>query len=140
MSVDVLLSRLDKVHKIAPGKWHASCPTREDRSPSLSIRELDDGRVLVHDFGGDDVESILAAVGLTFEDLYPPNPVAFAKPQRRPFNASDVLALVAFESSLAVLVCFDVLELRPVSPEDMDRLRTAARRLADAAEVCRGPR
>lgn len=136
----MLLSRLDKVRKVAPGKWCASCPTREDKSPSLSIRELDDGRVLLHDFGGDDVESILAAVGLTFEDLYPPNPVAFAKPQRRPFNAADVLALVAFESSVAVLVCFDMLQGRPVSPEDMNRLRTAAGRLADAAEVCRGSR
>ena len=139
MTADVLLSRLDKVRKAGPGKWTACCPSRDDKSPSLSIRELDDGTVLLHDFGGDDVETILAAVGLTFSDLYPES-VTFAKPQRRPFIASDVLELVAFESSVAVLVCVDVLAGRPVLPADLERLKVAARRLADASETINGSR
>lgn len=71
MSVDNLLSRLQRVRRTGPHKWIASCPTREDKGPSLAIRETDDGTLLLHDFGGDDVEAILAAVGLSFADLYP---------------------------------------------------------------------
>jgi hypothetical protein len=140
MSADKLLSRLQRVKRTGPGKWVASCPTREDKSPSLAIRETDDGRVLLHDFGGDSVEAILAAVGLTFTDLYPAQPGTFAKPVKRPFNASDVLALVAFESTVAVLVVSDVVNGKIVTDQDFERLLVAAQRLGNAAEVCNGPR
>ncbi len=132
---DKLLTRLQRVKRTGPGRWVASCPTREDRHPSLAIRELDDGRVLLHDFGGEDVASILAAVGLNLCDLFPAPPGG-AAPTQRPFNASDVLALVAIESSVAVVVCADVLRSRTISEIDFGRLLTAAQRLGDAAEVC----
>lgn len=131
-----LLSRLHRVKRCGPGRWIASSPTREDRHPSLAIRELDDGRLLVHDFGGDDVSLILAAVGLDLADLYPAKREASMAPTKRPFNASDVLALVAFETNVAVVVCSDVLHNRAVSKPDFDRLLTAAQRLSHAAEVC----
>ena len=136
-AVDKLLSRLQRVKRTGPGRWVASCPTREDRSPSLSIRELDDGRVLVHDFGGDDVHAIMAAVGLEITDLFPVQPGQHCQRVSRPFNASDVLAMVAFESSVALIVCSDVLNKKTVSESDFARLLTAAQRLGDAAEVCR---
>lgn len=140
MGADKLLSRLQRVKRTGPGKWIASCPTREDKSPSLAIREMDDGRVLLHDFGGDSVEAILGAVGLSFSDLYPTQPGTAAKPVKRPFNASEVLSLVAWESSVAVHVISDVVKRDGASEEDLDRLLVAARRLGNAAEVCNGPR
>lgn len=140
MSADKLLSRLQRVKRTGPGKWIASCPTREDKSPSLAVREMDDGRVLVHDFGGDGVEAILAAVGLSFTDLYPTQPGTFAMPVKRPFSASDVLSLVAFESTVAVLVVSDVVKRESATEQDLARLLVAAGRLGDAAEVCNGPR
>jgi hypothetical protein len=138
MTAELLLSRLERVKRTGPGKWIASCPTRDDRSPSLSIRELDDGRVLIHDFGGDDVEAILGAVGLTFADLYPSQPVGHAKPVRRPFNAFDVLSMVAFESHVAMLIASDMISGNPISDDDLARLRSAVKRLNDAVEACRG--
>lgn len=135
-AADKLLSRLQRVKRTGPGRWIASSPTREDRHPSLAIRELDDGRLLVHDFGGDDVSQVLAAVGLDLADLYPAPRESPTRPTRRPFNASDVLALVACETSVAVVVCSDVLRNRAVSSTDFDRLLTAAQRLSHAAEVC----
>lgn len=138
MSAERLLSRLDRVRLTGPGKWIARCPTRDDKSPSLSIRELDDGRVLIHDFGGDDVSSILNAVGLSFADLYPAQAGAFAKPVARPFNASDVLDLVAFESTIVALIAADMVHKRSVSEVDFARLLSAAQCLGDAAEVCNG--
>jgi hypothetical protein len=140
MSADTLLSRLQRVKRTGPGKWIASCPTREDKSPSLAIREMDDGRVLLHDFGGDSVEAILGAVGLSFADLYPPQPVTNAKPVRRPFNASEVLSLVAFESTVAVVIVSDIVKREGATEQDLDRLLMAAQRLGNAAEVCNGPR
>ena len=133
---DKLLPRLQHVRRTGTGRWVASCPTREDRSPSLGIRELDDGRLLIHDFGGDDAASIVAAVGLSLADLFPAQHGQFTGPVRRPFNATDVLAMVAFEASVAVTVCVDVLRDRAVSGGDFARLLCAAQRLGDAAEVC----
>ena len=139
-AADKLLSRLQRVKRTGPAKWIASCPTREDKSPSLSVRELEDGTVLLHDHGGESVEAILAAVGLSFADLYPTQPGHFAKPTRRPFNASDVLSLVAFEATVAVLVVSDIVKRDGATEEDLARLLVAAQRLGNAAEVCNGPR
>lgn len=140
MGVNTLLSRLQRVKRTGPGKWIASCPTREDKSPSLAIRELDDGTILLHDFGGDSVEAILGAVGLSFADLYPDKPGSVGKPVRRPFNASDVLSLVAFEATVAVVVVSDVVSGKSVTDQDFERLLVAAQRLGNAAEVCNGSR
>jgi hypothetical protein len=52
------------------GKWQARCPAHPDRSPSLSIRDGLDGRVLVHCFAGCAYTAILAALGLSKRDLY----------------------------------------------------------------------
>jgi len=133
---DKLLPRLRQVRRTGPGRWIASSPTREDRHPSLAIRELEDGRLLLHDFGGDAVADVLAVLGLELGDLFPVSPRPSAKSNKRPFNATDVLALVAMESSVAVVVCADVLRQREVSEADFGRLLTAAQRLGDAVEVC----
>lgn len=71
MNADTLLTRLEGVRPAGPNKWLARCPSHADRTPSLSIREADDGKVLVHCWSGCDPEAILAAAGLTWRDLYP---------------------------------------------------------------------
>ena len=38
-----LLSRLDGVKQTGRNKWKAKCPAHDDNSPSLHIRECDDG-------------------------------------------------------------------------------------------------
>lgn len=71
MKAEILLSRLAGVRQTAPGRWAAVCPAHEDQSPSLSIRETDAGKVLIHCFTGCDTEAVLAAIGLSWRDLYP---------------------------------------------------------------------
>ncbi len=44
--VDLMLSRLDGVRQVAGG-YMARCPAHEDRDPSLSVTEGDDGRCLL---------------------------------------------------------------------------------------------
>jgi hypothetical protein len=70
--IDRLLSRLEGVRRSTNNSWMARCPCHEDRSPSLSIREASDGRVLIYDFGGCGATEIVQAVGLDLADLYPP--------------------------------------------------------------------
>jgi hypothetical protein len=50
--------------------WSAKCPAHPDRSPSLSIREGDDGRILLRCFAGCSIDSILSALGLSKRDLF----------------------------------------------------------------------
>jgi len=44
------------------GGWIARCPSHDDREPSLSIRDADDGKVLVRCHAGCDQEQVIAAL------------------------------------------------------------------------------
>jgi hypothetical protein len=52
----------------------ARCPAHQDRTPSLSIRQGDDGRVLLHCWAGCGTEAVLDALGLEWGDLFPLRP------------------------------------------------------------------
>lgn len=69
-ALETLLSRLEKVTG-GRGKWKARCPAHQDRDPSLSIGEAEDGRVLIKCFAGCTPEDITAAVGMELWDLAP---------------------------------------------------------------------
>lgn len=56
--------------------YTARCPAHEDRTPSLSVTEGRDGRVLVKCHAGCRTVDVLRAVGLTEADLFPPRPEA----------------------------------------------------------------
>ena len=137
MTADALLSRLSGVKRTGSGRWIARCPAHDDKRPSLAIRELDDGRVLLHDFAGCDVGNVLAAVGLTFNDLYPERALGDHKPrERRPFNPTDVLQCVAFEALVASVAAADIAKDLRISDKDRERLILAVSRLQTAAEAC----
>ncbi len=142
MSAATLLSRLDRVKPTGSGRWIARCPAHDDRGPSLSVRELDDGRVLLHDFAGCSVAEILAAVGLDMSDLFPPRLEA-PKPgkphrQRQPFSADDALRCLEFEGRLIHLAAHEVAVGKPLSPTDRARLLLAVERIGAALEACHG--
>ena len=46
----------------ACGGWMARCPAHDDRTPSLSIRDADDNKVLVRCHAGCDQERVIAAL------------------------------------------------------------------------------
>ena len=48
-------------HKAGAG-WMARCPAHHDRTPSLSIREADDGKVLIRCHAGCDQEQVIASL------------------------------------------------------------------------------
>ncbi len=71
MSVEILLSRLERVHRKREGQWVACCPSHLDKSPSLAIGTGKDGRVLLNCFGGCSALDVISAVGMEWDDLFP---------------------------------------------------------------------
>lgn len=132
MSADSFLSMLDGVKRTGQGKWLAKCPSHEDRTASLAIRELDDGRILIHCFAGCDVHEVVGSVGLRIDDLFPPREIEHGKPERRPFPAADILRAIAFESTLVLIAAADLLAGNPFNETDRTRLALAASRIQAA--------
>lgn len=74
-------------------KFMARCPAHDDRSPSLSVGEGLDGRVLLHCFACCSTADIVAALGLHLSDLFAGGqrqrslPVKFLAKPREPIDA-----------------------------------------------------
>jgi hypothetical protein len=129
MSLTFLLSHLDGIRETGHGKYVARCPAHDDRSPSLAIKDCDDGRVLVHCFAGCETEDVLSAIGLTFSDVMPERigKEHSYKPVRQRFDARQVLAGVSHEVTVVVLLAERYAP--QMSHEDETRLRLAAERI-----------
>lgn len=83
--IDTVIDALNIKGKTPKGNpqrgYIAQCPAHEDRSPSLSIREGDNGNALIYCHAGCTTDTIIRALDLTFTDLFPardprtPNPL-----------------------------------------------------------------
>lgn len=136
MTVETLLNRLDKLRKTGAGRWVCRCPAHDDKGPSLAIRELEDGRVLLHCFAGCEPISVLDALGLTFTDLFPEQLTqGHMKRERRPFIASDVLRCLAFESLFIYQCATSISKGKQLPQSTMERLLIAASRFQHGVEV-----
>jgi len=141
MSADTLLSRLLKVKRTGPSRWIACCPAHDDKHPSLGIRELDDGTVLLRCHAEQcGAADIVHAVGLELHELFPAKPIEghSRPPERRPFLPSDVFDVVKIEIGVVAIIAADMHKDRAVSESDYERLMTAANRLAGIAEAAYG--
>lgn len=133
-----LLNRLEKV-KGSKGRWTACCPAHGDKSPSLAITMLDDGRILLKCFAGCSAYEIVSAVGMDMTDLFPKETKLgyrsdnqAIKSERRPFYATDLLKIIHFEALLTGIAAFDLSEGRQISIDDRKRLKTAFERINEA--------
>jgi DNA primase len=136
--IGTLLNRLEKV-KGTKGRWTACCPAHGDKSPSLAIRQLDDGRILLKCFAGCSAYEVVSAVGMDMQDLFPSeNKLGYTsetqsqKSERRPFYAADLMKIIQFEAVLTSLAAFDLSEGRQISTDDRKRLKTAVSRINEA--------
>lgn len=134
MSIDTLLEKLDGVRKTGSDRWVAKCPAHADARPSLALRQVDDGRVLIHCFAGCNVEEVLGSVGLDFDALYPER-LSESKPIRRPFSSADALRCITGEAVLVALAASDLAQGKPLSEDLRARLVTAAGRINHALDV-----
>jgi predicted protein tyrosine phosphatase len=136
MSAAAFLSRLSQVRKTGAETWIACCPAHEDKRPSMSIREVDDGRLLVHCFAGCSFEEIAQAAGASLDEFFPEKPLYHrAKPIRRPFPAADVLECLSFEAAVVYFAATDLAQGKALPEEERQRLMLAQRRIREAVEV-----
>lgn len=134
MSAEILLAKLERVRSMGSGRWLASCPAHEDRSPSLSIREAEDGKVLLHCFGGCDTGAVLGALGLTLGDLFHARGPD-APPRRSGIPASDLLRVVSADVTLVSILASDLLSVGRLSVGDWRTLARAAARIGRARDL-----
>ena len=134
--MSTLLDRLDGVTKTGGNRWLAKCPAHDDRSPSLSIRECDDGRSLLHCFAGCETEDVLAAVGMTFSDVMPEPLSHHIRPTRSRIPASDALMTLDHESLVVAIIGADILEHKEVDEPTYTRLAQAVGRINETRSVC----
>lgn len=140
MKADLVLSACKKVRQTGPSNWIACCPAHDDRSPSMTVREFDDGRVLLHCFGGCSVEEILGALGLKWDALFPDKPITqdFKPAHRRPFPAGDVLAAVADDAFHVALFAANLAHGAKVTPEEYVAMLEAAGRISEGRRLALG--
>jgi hypothetical protein len=134
MIAELFLSHLDGVKRTGADRWLACCPAHDDKRPSLSIREIDGDRVLVHCWAGCSVEEVLGAVDLTFDSLYPTRPTHHARPERRPFPAADVLRASEHEALIVAVAASNLGNGLELTEEDRARLLLASSRLSAAVK------
>jgi len=118
--IDLFLSRLNKVRATGKNSWIACCSGHDDKTPSMTITEGSDGRVLAHCFSqGCSIEDIANGAGLSVSDLMPEN-VGYhrLKPVSRAFNAMDVLCAIRSDLTLTLIMAKDIQAGKVISKED----------------------
>lgn len=138
--IEDILSRLEKVRRTGPNNWIACCPAHEDRSPSMTLRAEDDGRILVRCFAGCGFEEIVGAVGLGYEPWFPPKPPQHDRVPavRRPFPAGDVLQALAFECIVIAVHAADIATGKPMTDLEKARMWLAFERFEEGRRLALG--
>lgn len=105
---DVALQCDSRARRSGAG-WLCRCPAHPDRTPSLSVREGRDGRVLMRCWAGCSTTAVLAAARLTFADICggsratPAERRRFAQERERSEAAERANWLAALLRAVAVL-------------------------------------
>lgn len=118
--IDTVISRLDKVKANGAGKWLACCPAHDDKTPSLSIKEGEDGTVLLKCWAGCTAAEITGAIGLDLRDLFPGE----HQPRRGPSKAALRHERAVYEIGVSMQMQGFVL-----NAEDQARFELAKQRL-----------
>jgi len=141
MNADQLLSRLDKVKQTGSCQWVAKCPAHDDKSPSLSIRELGDGRVLAYCFAGCGIADVLSALGLSLTDLFPDNlsdHMPRVQDRKHWHAAREALKVISDDALLIAVGAENVAAGVVLTEADRDCLVKAAVRIREARKAVTG--
>lgn len=102
-----VLDQLARVNGVRPRRngngWSARCPAHDDREPSLSIGEGDDGRVLLRCHAGCETTAIVEALGLSMRDLMPADGLGSKRPRASTRSANWPNLEAAIEATAAKL-------------------------------------
>lgn len=142
-AVESIVARLEGVQRSGKG-WRARCPACSGRSGKVTITEGDDGRALLHCFGGCSALEVVQAIGFALADLFPErlrddSPESRRKMIRAAREAGWGAALDMLDSE-ATVIFFAARDLRagvPLDPSVSERLTQAVSRISDARAVLR---
>jgi hypothetical protein len=132
MSATNLLNQLSRVKKTGADRWMACCPAHQDKTASLSIKDLPDGRMLLHCFAGCEPDAVLAAIGLTFADIMPERLQGDFKPVRFAFSALDALRAMVADLLFIRLCALSMSKGRELIASDLEELFKSASRIENA--------
>ena len=130
--IDKVLSRLEHPRQRQDGQWSARCPAHEDKNPSLSIRETDEGAVLVHCFAGCSFERIFACLDLDVSDAFPPRNKSGREPRQTPrlIAPSQALEILNTEANFVAVCANNFANGIPLNKADRERLNKSSGRIA----------
>jgi len=137
-AAEKLLGRLQGVRPCGTGAWMARCPSHEDRSPSLSIRELEDHTLLLHCFAGCASGAILGAIGLELRDLFPVPLSHRVAPRHRGMHhhaACDALRVLRGDSLIVAIAAGNLAAGQTLDDHDLKTLFAVAARCRRIAEM-----
>ena len=138
-AIQNILPRLEGVTQTGPDQYMAKSPCRDDRTPSLSIKAVDD-RILIHDFGGNSPDEIMAALGMTLADLFDKPLDHHRKPlsayQRRRYGqAVEALKALSHECRIVCVLAEQMHAGFNLDPAERQRLKLAMTRVSNAERV-----
>ncbi|WP_187192360.1 DNA primase [Cupriavidus metallidurans] len=127
------MPKLERVYQSGPYTWRAACPAHgRGIKGSLSVRELDDGRLLLHCHAGCEILAVVTALCLELEDLFPPRTYPGFVNRREAFNASDVLRGIGPELLVAAASARALRNGEALDAAALERFDIAIERLAHA--------
>jgi hypothetical protein len=124
----------------------AICPACGGKSRKLSLTQADDGRVLLHCFARCSPHDVLAAVGLTVNDLFARRVEAnMTLAQKRELREAArqaqwraALDALQLEISVVHIAALQVAAGESLASDDLQRVGTACDRIRNAREVLNG--
>ena len=127
---ETILSRLGHIRETGNGQWLACCPAHDDKSPSLSIRELSNATVLINCLSGCETADVLNAIALEFKDLYPRDP----RSPRREYpgdrlSGREIVSVISHELTIIEIAARTMMVDPAPSPDDAKRLALACSRV-----------
>ncbi len=138
--IEKITSRLDGVRMTGKDRAVARCPAHNDKTPSLSIRETEDGTILIKCFAGCGAADVLSAIGLELVDLFPES-------ERRPHSKSMkpnhwhakgvALQTLYTEVVIVLLAANEIAKNIKLTNVDRKRLLLAVTRIREAHTQCR---
>ena len=130
--IDKVLFRLENVRQRQDGQWSARCPAHDDKRPSLSVRETEDGAVLVHCFAGCSFDRIFSCLDLDPSDAFPPRKKSGREPRQTPklISASQALEVIDAEIYFVAICANNLANGIQLNEADRELLNKSAGRMA----------
>lgn len=143
--LNTILESLDNPRKFSEG-YRAACPAHQGKSQSsLSIREADEGKVLLHCFAGCSSLEVVQSLGLKLSDLFerpPANMTPQEKRERRRHAKQSqwkaALRYLPLEIAVLEIAAVQLAKGEPLNGADHLRLELAGKRITSALAVLCG--